>query len=347
MTNGGGMELVEPSYEANAPAATQGQERQLRHALIVVAERGGLLLMMGILFAFFALDSRTGTVFSSKANWDNILGSDAVTGLVALAMVVPMAAGYFDLSVASITGAANVACAAAIGTHHMSITAGIAIAIGIGAAIGVTNGFLVAKLGLNGFVVTLGMYTLLQGLIQLYTNGKEITDGIPASFGNWGSADWLGIPRPFVLLMIAATLTWYLIMHTPQGRYLEGIGTNEPAARLVGINVTRIVWGAFIVTGILAGAAGVLQTSYGGGADPTVSNGLLFPALAAVFLGATTIRPGRYNVWGAMLAVYFVAMSVSGFTLLGAQSWVQQAFDGGVLIFAIALSTFMARRRRA
>jgi ribose transport system permease protein len=198
---------------------------------------------------------------------------------------------------------------------------------------------------LNGFVLTLGMYTALLGLITLYTGGQLITAGIPPSFGQWGSETWLGVPRPFVLLLACALLLWYVLTHIPFGRFLEAIGSNESAARLVGINTDRVVWASFVISGMLAAAAGVLQTSRAGGGDPTIGTAFLFPALAAVFLGATTIKPGRYNVWGTVVGVYFVAISVSGLTLLGADIWVQPVFNGASLIVAVALSTLMARRR--
>ena len=105
------------------------------------------------------------------------------------------------------------------------------------------------------------------------------------------------------------------------------------------------MWTSFVVSGALAAAAGALQTSRSGAGDPTIATSFLFPALTAVFLWATMIRPGRYNVWGTVIGVFLVAVSVSGFTLLGATDWVQQVFDGGALILAVALSTFMGRAR--
>jgi ribose transport system permease protein len=308
-------------------------------------ERGALPLLLVAMFAFFALNSKSGSIFTSQANVRNILGNQAVTGLVALAMVVPLVAGYFDLSVAAVTGVANVAVAATLGTHGWGVPEAIVFAMALGAFIGFINGFLVAGLRLNGFVVTLGTYTLLLGLIQLYTKGALITQGIPLSFGSWGSNTWLGVPRPFILLIVVALLVWYILTQTPYGRYLEGIGSNESAARLVGIRVDRIVWISFVVSGMLAAAAGALQTSRAGGADPQTGPAFLFPALAAVFLGATTIRPGRYNVWGSIIGVYFVALSVSGFTLLGADVWVTPVFNGASLVIAVAISTLIARSR--
>jgi ribose transport system permease protein len=140
-------------------------------------------------------------------------------------------------------------------------------------------------------------------------------------------------------------VTWYVLTQIPYGRSLEAIGSNEAAARLVGIKTERAVWIAFIISGALAAAAGALQTSRAGSGDPQTASAFLFPALAAVFIGATTIKPGRYNVWGTMIGVYFVAISVSGFALKGADVWVQPVFNGGSLIAAVALSTFSARSR--
>jgi len=325
--------------QGGGSAPVTPRQDRIRVALDVL-ERAGLPILAALMFAFFAINSTSGSIFTSSANLDNILGNQAVTGLVALAMVVPLVAGYFDLSVSATTGVANVAMAAFIGTHGWPILPAM-----IAVLIGAINGFLVAKVNLNGFVVTLGTYTLLGGLVQLYTKGQLITNGIPSSFGAWGAEDWFGVPRPFVLLMVLAGVTWYLLSQTPFGRYLEGIGSNESAARLVGINVTRKVWASFVISGVIAAAAGILATSRAGSGSPETGTAFLFPALAAVFLGATTIRPGRYNVWGTMIGVYFVAISVSGLTLLGAEVWVQPVFNGTSLIVAVALSTIFARQR--
>jgi ribose transport system permease protein len=310
-------------------------------------ERGGLIILLIVLCLLFALASKSGTAFRSSANIQNILGNQGVTGIIALAMVVPLVSGYFDLSVAAVAGLANVTCAALIGTHHDAVIVGIIGALVVSAIAGSINGFLVAGLKLNGFVVTLGTYTLIGGLLQYYTKGQTITNGIPTSFGNWGTAKYFGLPRPFWLLMVVSLVTWYVLMHTPFGRKLESIGSNESAARLVGIRVDRAVFLSFLGSALLAGVAGILLTSTAGSADPTAGPAYLFPALAAVFLGATAIRPGRYNVWGTIIGVFLVAIAVDGFTLLGASSWVTPVFNGAALVGAVTISTLMGRRREA
>lgn len=333
--------MTTESHTYSDPSRRQGTGRLAMNLL----ERGALPLLLIALFAFFALDPASGSVFTSSANIKNILGNQAVVGLVALAMVIPLVSGYFDLSVAATAAIANVAMASAIGPHGWPVWAGMALSLGLGALIGVIVGFLVAKLKLNAFVVTLGAFTLLGGLNQLYTKGQVVTEGIPSSFGQWGAETWLGVPRPFVLLIVVALGAWYLLANTPFGRYLEGIGSNEEAARLVGINVSRTVWISFVLSGMLAAVAGILQTSRAGSGNAEIGSAFLFPALTAVFLGATTIRPGRYNVWGTVIGVYLVAVSVSGFTLLGAETWVQPVFNGGALIIAVAMTTFISRAR--
>jgi len=324
--------------------STEGSFEYRKRGLDLL-ERGGLPLLGVLLFAFFAVNSTSGEVFTSSANIKNILGNQAVVALVALAMVVPLVSGYFDLSVAATTGVANVAMASMIGPHHWAILPAIVVCIAIGAVIGIATGFLVAKLQLSAFVVTLGVYTLLGGLAQLYTKGKFISEGIPPSFGRWGSETWLGVPRPFWLLIVVALLAWYLLANTPFGRYTESIGSNERAARLVGVNVTRTVWISFVISGVLAATAGILQTSRSGSGSAETAAAFLFPAFTAVFLGSTAIRPGRFNVWGTVIGVYLVAISVSGFTLLGAETWVQPVFNGTALIIAVALTTFIKRAR--
>jgi ribose transport system permease protein len=315
--------------------------------LLQVLERGGLVILGAALILLFATAESSGEFFRSSANWQNLLTNQSVTGIVALAMVVPLVCGYFDLSVGAVAGIANVSAAALIGTHGLPVVVGVIGAVAIAALAGLFNGFLVAVVGLNGFVVTLGTFTLGGGLIQLYTGGLSITAGIPTEFIFWGSQTWLGLPRPLWLLFAVAAIAWYGLTQTPFGKELEAIGSSERAAHLVGIRVRRNILLSFVGSATLAGIAGVLLTSRAGGADPSAGQSYLFPALAAVFLGATTIRPGVYNVVGTILGVFFVAIAVNGFSLLGADTWVTPVFNGAALVVSVAISTLIGRRRDA
>ncbi|WP_292582925.1 ABC transporter permease [Mesorhizobium sp.] len=343
--------MNEPREEsAKKRSSESGQRRQPRVGsgrALRFLERFGLPLLLILLIFVFSINEASGPAFRSSANIRNLLANQSVTALVALAMVVPLIAGYFDLSVGAVTGVANIAVAAALSAYGMSISAAIFTGLAIGAVVGFLNGFLVAKMRLNGFVVTLGTFTALLGAVTWYTGGRQIMTGIPLEFGRWSSASFLGVPRPFVILIIIAFVLWYVLTQMPFGRRLQAIGSNESAARLVGISTTKTIWISFVISGLLAGAAGALQTSRAGAGDPAVGNAFLFPALTAVFLGATMINPGRYNVWGTVVGIFFVAISVSGLTLLGADSWIQPVFNGLSLIAAVTLSTLIARGRES
>ncbi|WP_072801524.1 ABC transporter permease [Rhodococcoides yunnanense] len=309
-----------------------------------ILEYAGLPIALLLLVLWFSLDSDSSVAFRSTANITNILANQSVTGIIALAMVIPLVCGYFDLSVAAVAGLANVATATVIGTHGQPIWVGILAGLLCGLVAGAINAFLVAGLKLNGFIATLGTFTLLGGALQWYTNGQTITNGIPRALSAWGTQNFLGLPRPFWLLMVVAVLAWYLLAHTPLGRIFEALGSNEAAAKLVGIRVERTVAIAFMLSATLASIAGVLLTVRTGGANPTGGSSYLFPALAAVFLGATAIRPGRYNVWGTVFGVFLVSVAVNGFTFLGAEAWVNNVFNGGALVAAVAISTLVGRR---
>ncbi|ADP80922.1 ABC transporter permease [Pseudofrankia inefficax] len=325
-------------------ATTASRKGNTAQLVLGSAERLGLPILFVALILIFAIHPDSRDAFLSKANIDNILAGQSVTGIVALGMVIPLTAGYFDVSIPAIAGVANMACTAAIVRHGQPVWVGMLVALLIGVLLGVVNGVLVARLKLNALIVTLGGFTVLQGLLNQYSDGATIT-GVPDSLGNWGSLKWLGIPRPLWLLFVVGLILWYCLMHTPFGRQYEAVGSSEGAARLVGIRVERLVFLSFVLSGLTAAVAGILLTSRSGGADPTAGPSYLFPGLAAVFLGATTIRPGTYNVWGTILGIFFVAVGINGFTLIGAKPWVNPVFDGAALIAAVLVSTVIGRRR--
>jgi ribose transport system permease protein len=196
----------------------------------------------------------------------------------------------------------------------------------------------------NSFVSTLAMATLLGGGIQWYTGGQAVSRNISPALIGFGSRTWMGVPRPVYVVAAVAVIVWYLLMHTPYGRSLYAIGENHRAAQLVGIPTHRYTVLAFIAAGFIASVAGVALTARAAGATADNGTAALFPALAAVFLGATAVRPGRFNVWGTVFGVALVAVSVSGLTLAGASDWVNPIFNGGALAVAAGLSSYLRRR---
>jgi ribose transport system permease protein len=307
-------------------------------------ERLGLPILLALIIVFFSVFPASSRAFFSLPNLTNVLANQSVILLVAVALMFPLIAGHFDFSVGAMTVLAAVVCAGANVKLGLPLVVSILLAVGVALLIGLANGILVARFGLNSFVSTLGAATLIGGLIQWYTGGQAIV-GIDPLLLQFGSRQWFGVPRVVFVVIIVALAAWYVLGHTPFGRALYAIGSSPRSADLVGLPRTRYTLLTFVLSGLLAGIAGVILTARTGGANPDAGTYLIFPALAAVFLGATAIIPGRFNVIGTVVGVLFVAVSVSGLTLAGAQNWVDAVFNGAALIIAVFVSSHLRKRR--
>jgi ribose transport system permease protein len=329
-----------------ATEEARNELRPRRGLALGFLERYGLILLFAGVILFFTLWSRTGETYLTGANVRTIIGNQAVVAIVVLAMVVPLTGGVLDLSPPATCGVGSMCTAAAISQFQAPVWVAVGIALVVGLGIGLANGFAIAHLQINPIIGTLGMATLLSGLMIWYSDGQPITQGLPLAFQDFGNLNWLGVPRLMVVLLPAVVVTWYLLEHTPYGRYLHAIGSNARAAKLVGIRVERSLVTGLAVSGGLAALAGVLQCSRAGGADPQTGPSFLLPAFAAVFLGATVIRPGKPNPLGAVISVFFIAFTVSGLGIAGASAWASPVFNGAALLLAISLQTALARRQR-
>lgn len=285
-------------------------------------------------------------IFASYANLRVILNGQAVIAIAALALLIPLVGGRFDVSIGSILGLSAIVAAAAM--SHFGLPAPVAVALGIlaGALIGLINGLFVAYLGVNSLIATLGMATILIGLIQWYTGGAPIATGIDRTLTSISVQQLVGIPLLAIIMAIAAIIVWYVLTQTVYGRQLTAIGVNLEASRLSGLPVRRRIMLSFVLSGLVAGIAGALQLARQGSGDPSIGGvEFILPALAAVFLGATAFQPGRYNVPGTILGLFFVGVAVSGLSLLGARPWVQPVFNGAIVLLAVAASQYATRRR--
>jgi len=318
----------------------------MQSTLLYNVERFALPALLVIVLVFFSLWPRTGHIFASAANFREVGFDYVYIGMLTLASLIPLVCGEFDFSVGSNAGFTQIVAATAMARFHVPLAFAIVLAIAFGAAVGLANGNTVARLGVNSLIVTLGTSGILLGVVEWYTASQSINNGISGSLVTFGSANLLGIPEVLYLLVGVALVVYYVLEHTPYGRYLTSVGSNARAARLVGLRVSRLKLSAFVLAGALAGVAGVLLVAKNGSASPQAGNVTdTLSALAAAYLGATSIRPGRFNVLGAVLAVYFIGFSVSGLAIAGVQSWVSQVFSGGALFIAVVVSTVIGRRR--
>lgn len=308
-------------------------------------ENYALPLLTVLVYAFFCLFPLSSAAFPTLNNLTVILGSQAVIALISIAALFPLVCNYFDFSLGANAVMTQVMTAGFMSVFGMPLWLSILISLLLGTLVGVVNGFFVTRMHMSPFVTTLGMSMLLAGLMSWFTGGKTLVTGIDPALIRFGSTRIAGIPVVFFITLLIAAAAWYFLTHTPYGRSLYAIGSNATAAKLVGLPVQRNVWWSFIVAGFIAGLAGVLQLARVGSAAASDGGTLLFPALAAVFLGATAIRPGFFNVWGTIIGAVFVSVAVSGLALSGASGWASSVFNGIALLAAVALSTYLGRSK--
>jgi ribose transport system permease protein len=308
-----------------------------------VAERLILpLLFLGII-AFFSLLPATTHAFSTGANIRTVLSNQAIVAVAALAVIPSIAAGQYDLSIGANVGASAMAAAGAA-RAGWSVPAVLAIALTVGLCIGAVNGLLVAYLRIDSLIATIGTATIIGALVSWYSDSSTIIAPFPESFVNAINDNAFGIPRVVVIVAVIGVAIYFLMDHTPLGRYFQGLGANWGAARLVGLNVSRLTVGSLALTGVIGAIAGILIATQNGSVSPQTGPEYTLVALSAVFLGSTAIQPGRFNALGTLIAVYFVAFIVNGLTLAGAADWVNPLFNGLALLVAVALSIAVRRR---
>jgi ribose transport system permease protein len=308
-----------------------------------VAERYALVVLVLAEFAVFAVLPQSGEVFVSALNLRTLVANQGVALVVAIALIFPLAAGIFDFSVGAVAASSSVVTAAAVADFGLPVLAAVLLGIGFGALVGVVLGILIAYGDVNPFIATLGVATLLGGAIFAYTAGLRIT-GIPAALTSIGSGDWLAVPRIVVVSAAVAVLAWWLLSQTVFGRRLFAIGSNVRATHLLGVDVRRVQLLAFVASGVTAGTAGVLLLARNGGATSDSGMSMLFPALTAVLLSTIVVDLGRPSVPGVVVAIFFIAITVSGLTLAGTPAWVNQVFNGAALLLAVGVAR-LARTR--
>jgi ribose transport system permease protein len=303
----------------------------------------GLYLLIIMAIGFSLWEPQTfGTIDNAKS----IISEGAITGIVALGAAVALIAGVFDLSIAANMSVAISLVGKLQASGHLSPILAIVITLAAGGMIGCVNAIIVTRFNIGPVIATLATSAILEAVAYWISSGQTILNGIAPGFTHAGSLTPLGIPITVYILAAVALVLWYVLEHTPPGRYLYAAGANPRAARLSGLNVVRLQFSALIISGVLAALAGVVLTMQLGAASFDAGDPYLLPAYAAAFLGATQIKPGRFNVPGTIVALYLVGTAVKGLELKYPQyPWIQDLVEGVVLLVAVGVAE-SARRRR-
>lgn len=320
---------------------SNGQDRQ-RPARLRLAPYSGVLFLLAFI-VFFSI--RLPRTFPTTATITSIVGDQSITLVLALGLLITLAAGQFDLSAAQNLGACAVVCGVLMTKHQMNPLLAVLITLLLGLLVGVANAVLVVVIGIDSLIATLGMSSVLLALTGLFSN-YQFVGPVPAGFQEVANHEVLGFPVVAAYAVLLSLAVWYVLEHTPAGRRTFAVGANLDASRLAGVRTGRYVAGSLIATALLAAVAGVLVTAKTGSVAPTLGPAYLLPSFAACFLATTQIKPGRFNVWGTVVALVLLATGVKGLQLMGTNLWVTDLFNGLALLVAVGAAVLSTKRRR-
>lgn len=325
-------------------AVKAGPARRRRQSAIAqVVERLALLIAWVAVIAFFSVLRPNS--YPTWGNFSTILGSQAVLVVITLGLMIPLTAGDFDLSVASVLTLSQMLIGILNVRHGWPVGLAIVFAVAISAVIGLINAVFILFFRIPSLIVTLGTGTFINGVV-LWISASQTIGGISDSLVDVVVVTRVfGVPLAFYYGFLLSALVWYVFEFTALGRRLLFVGRGREVARLNGIRVDGVRLGCLVASSVFSALAGTLYAGMTGSADPTSGLNYLLPAFAAVFLGATSVVPGRFNPWGSFIAVYLLVSGITGLTMLGIDTFVQNLFYGGALVLAVAASQLVRKRQ--
>jgi ribose/xylose/arabinose/galactoside ABC-type transport system permease subunit len=316
-------------------ASAQGRARIAgltgRHGILVV-----FIVLVAVLFA-------TKSTFGTYQNIINVLQQNSVIGIIACGMTFAIILGGFDLSVGAVTALSNV-----VGATIMIEAGASAIPVGIVGAllaclvVGSANGWLIAWLGVNPFVATLGSMTVVRGLIYVATNASP-RFGVPYSFTTLGLGYIYRIPIPAILFVVIALVLGFVLHRTRFGHYVYAVGGNSVASAQMGINARRVRFAVYVLVSACAAVSGIILIGQTASATPQAALGYELTAIAAVIVGGASLGGGRGHMTGTIVGVFLLGVVANALNLFGVSPFWQPVATGLILIVAVALDGYSKR----
>lgn len=309
----------------------------------------GLLGRYFLVIAFFGLIGffsllRPDSFFTAN-NFSGLFVNQIVVVFAAVGLIGPLIVGELDMSIGYVVGFGQAVVVALMTLAGLSPLPAIALSLTACLALGLLNGILVVRFQINSLIATLAVGNVLYGVVLWFTGGTILFQNVPASFLTLSGSSLFGLPSPIWYGIVLVLVVEIVLQFLPLGRRLYAIGGNRRAALLTGIRVPGLIVGAFGFSALLSGLGGVIIASRLGSAQPELGPSFLMPAIASAFLGATTIRPGRFNALGTAVAVYAVAVIVTGLQQIGVPFWVEYVVYGTALALGVGLSGRLTRMR--
>jgi rhamnose transport system permease protein len=331
------------AFTVPGPEAATTSHRHNLTELIVRFRELGIILALLLVFGGTTIDN---TLFASTTSLQQLLSGAAIIAMLAIGETLVIVTRNVDLSIGSVLGVS----AYLVGTlfvHHPHISIGLVLlaGAGIGALCGIVNGALVTLVRVPSLVVTLGTLYVIRGLDATWAGGNQVNAfSLPNRFNNIGYGTVAGVPYLGLIAIVGVVIATYAMRTFRTGRDLYAIGSNPDAARLAGIPVARRVFTAFVLSGMIAGLAGVFWLSFYGSVDSTAGTGYEFEVIAAVVVGGVAIFGGSGTVVGAALGALLLNTINSALVVVKISSSWSEAFQGGLLILAITFDRLISLR---
>ena len=333
------------SLKSDALEPTRDELARLSTAkrLLRLAPVYGLVILTVFLIVLFSL--LLPNTFPTLLNLRAILSDKAIIALLSLAAMIPMVAGRIDLTVGYGIVLWHILAISFQINYGMSWPVAVLLVIALGVVTGVFNGILVEVAKIDAFIATLGTGTVLYAIALWHSGGRQVVGELDPNFYLLSGSWVFGLPITAYYVAVITVIMWVILEYTPVGRYLYAIGANQRAAELNGIPTRKFVLAAFVASGTLSAIAGVLLASKLRIGQASVGLEFLLPALVGAFLGSTTIKPGRVNVWGTIIGVTILAVGISGIQQFGGSFWVEPLFNGATLLIAIGIAGYAQRKK--
>jgi len=288
--------------------------------------------LIGLVLIVLVFSSQS-PIFLTGPNIINILQSSAINACIAIGMTLVIISGGIDLSVGA-TAALAAVISATLMFNGTEPPVAVLVGLTIGINCGVVNGLLIARVGLQPFIVTLGTLSLYRALALIYTGGNPILS-IPKSFRDFFNGNISGIPMPVILVAVAAVVVWVILRKTPLGEYMLAVGGNEEAARVNGVPIVLTKVAAYAISGFLAALAALILVGRLGAAEPILGNQWELNAIAASAIGGASLMGGKGSIIGTLLGAIILGAMINGLTLMNVQAFYQLLATGIIILLAM------------
>lgn len=309
-----------------------------------------LAMKYGTLFAYIIMliifSILAPTAFPTVKNVIGILRQIAMLATISLGLTFVLITKRSDLSIGYSTSFLGIIVAALLVKNGMNMWLAALITVGLGALIGLANGVIIAYLGVPDFIGTLGVGYVVAGINQAYTKGHPIS-GLPEAFELFGARRFAGvIPNAVIIMLIVLIVSSIILSQTKLGRYIYGVGDNEEATLMSGVNTRKTIVWAYVFCGIACGVTAVMLTSRLGSAHPQAAEDYLLDAIAAVWLGGTAFKNGEPNLAGTLLGALIIGTMANGLTILNIEYYYQDIATGFIILLAVIITSIQKNNKK-